>query len=77
LANQSYTVTDGLTLGETYKFTVRARNSAGIGAESESFTLKFIFSPEAPSSVSTTNQGEIVLIEWSDSVANGSPVIAY
>ena len=69
-------VTD-LTPGEIYKFTINARNSFGMSTDSTDLTLTFMYNPDPPLVVSSTNEGDLVTIEWSGAKENGSPIIQY
>jgi hypothetical protein len=57
LTDASYTAT-GLTAGTTYEFTVEAQTSYGYSSPSSSISLLCAFTPEAPTTVSTSNTND-------------------
>ena len=66
-----------LTAGVTYQFKVESRNSYGYSAYSSPITMLCAFIPEPPTTVSTTNSADQVVISWSAPVTNGSPITSY
>jgi hypothetical protein len=58
-------------------FTVESRNSYGYSAVSDELTMLCAFIPDPPLTATTTNSNELVTIDWSEPVNNGSPIIAY
>ena len=76
VAQQTYTAT-GLTFGITYSFVVEARTSYGVSLQSAPIDLLCAFIPEPPQTVTTLNENEYVRVDWSEPVANGSPITAY
>jgi chitodextrinase len=67
----------GLVAGTTYEFKVESRNSYSYSPLSESITLLCAFKPEAPLTVSTANENELVKLEWSEPVTNGGAITEY
>ena len=76
ITETEYVITD-LTPGEIYKFTIKARNSFGMSTESLNLALTFMYNPDPPLAVSSTNEGDLVTIEWSGAKENGSPITQY
>lgn len=72
----SYTVT-GLQLGNTYEFTVEARNSVGFSSASSSVTIFHAMAPDAPNTPTTTNQGTNIIVDWDEPVNNGAAINRY
>ena len=71
-------VITGLTNGQNYSFTVVATNGAGAGAASISSNLVTPSGkPLAPTSVQVTPASKQVVVSWTASDANGSPITAY
>jgi hypothetical protein len=58
-------------------FTVESRNSYGYSTVSDEITMLCAFIPDPPLTATTTNSNELVTIDWSEPVNNGSPIIAY
>jgi hypothetical protein len=67
----------GLTFGVIYDFKVESRNSHGYSDLSDPVSLLCAFIPDPPLTVTTTNSNELVTIDWSEPVNNGSPITAY
>lgn len=76
ITETEYVITD-LTPGEIYKFMIKARNSFGLSTDSLDLTLTFMYNPDPPLVVSSTNEGDLVTIEWSGAKENGSPITQY
>ena len=45
--------------------------------DSLAVALTFMYNPDPPLAVSSTNEGDLVTIEWSGAKANGSPITKY
>ena len=54
----------GLTPGKTYQFRVESRNSYSYSALSEVLQLLCAFKPDPPLIVTTTNNNDLVKLEW-------------
>lgn len=67
----------GLTPGVTYEFKIESRNSYGFSTYSETLTLFCAFKPEAPETVTTTNENDLVKVSWSEPNVNGSPITQF
>jgi len=68
----------GLTNGQSYTFTVSAANDTGMGVPSTSSqAVRPVGAPSAPTLVTTTVVGTSLLVSWTASLAQGSPVSAY
>ena len=70
-------VATGLTFGTIYKFTIQSRNSHGLSPVSDELILLAAFKPLAPVTITTSIEGPLTVIEWSDPVDNGSPITGY
>ena len=70
-------VATGLTFGLTYEFKVQARNSYSYSLDSDVLALLCAFKPEAPLTVTTSNQGSQVSVTWDEPVNNGYVVDSY
>ena len=74
----SYTIAQGITVGESYSFRVRARNKWGFGEFSDPVLLDASYSPEPfDSPPVTTNVGGNIRIEWTAPFDNGAEITKY
>jgi len=76
LTSPEYLATD-LTFGTTYEFKVESRNSYSFSPYSDTLTLLCAFKPDPPLTITTSNTLNTVTVQWSDPVANGSPITGY
>lgn len=76
ITGTTFTVTD-LTAGNTYEFTVSAKNSYSYSQPSSILSLLCAFKPDPPTEITTVNENELVKIQWSYPIANGSPITSY
>jgi hypothetical protein len=67
----------GLTAGLYYEFKVESRSSYGYSLPSQAFTMLCAAPPEAPTSLSTANNNDLVDFAWTAAISNGSPVTAH
>jgi hypothetical protein len=74
----SYLITSGITLGSQYTYIVRAINSVGSSAASESTVILYAKAPGAPTNISTTAGTSSVSITWSaPSFIGASSITSY
>ncbi len=74
----SSTTVPGLVNGDTYTFTVTARNSVGLGAPSAaSNSVVPATVPGAPSIVATNIGPAVVTLSWNAPANGGSPIMGY
>ena len=78
----AYFTATGLTLGQTYTFQVKARNSVGFGAASASVTILAARQPDIPDAPGvlapfTTISGDNVVVTWSRPYNGGSAIDGY
>ena len=64
-------------LGNTYEFTVEARNNDGYSPASDSVTIFHAMPPEQPISPSTSNSGTEIVIDWEAPYNNGAVISSY
>ena len=76
LAATSYTVT-GLTIGITYNFRVKARNSFGESGWSETMSALCAGPPLAPAAPTTTTSHTEIQIQWTKPDNQGAVIIGY
>lgn len=67
----------GLTEGVIYHFIVQSRNQHGYSDSSDTLSILSAYIPEPPVTVSTTNNNDHIIIDWSFPDFNGSPITAY
>ena len=69
----------GLTPGTSYEFSVRARNTTGLGFTSTKASAVFITVPDAPQNVTSVITDELTaLVSWMPpAIDNGAPVLKY
>jgi len=66
--------TNSVTSGASYRVRVRALNKYGWGEFSDETTIIAAQAPNAPTTVSTTQVGTDVVIQWSQPTNNGAAV---
>lgn len=76
IIDKSYTVT-GLTLGINYEFTVDSRNSVGYSESSASIFVFHAIPPNKPSTPTSSNSGQDVILTWSEPSENGAAIQNY
>lgn len=74
---QTFTTTQPLVTGVTYQFFVKARNSVGVGAMSNTVSILLAQIPEAPYNVQTVLIDDQVQITWAASQEGGSAITGY
>jgi hypothetical protein len=74
--DRSARVTD-LTNGTRYSFTVRAKNNAGLGAESPQVSITPAGATAAPTKVVATRNDRSASVTWTKPDDNGSPITGY
>jgi hypothetical protein len=67
----------GLVLGTTYEFTIEAQNSVGYSSPSAILSFLHAIEPEAPSTLTTSNSGTGVIIDWTEPANNGAAITSY
>jgi hypothetical protein len=73
----SYETTQPLVTGVTYEFFVKARNTVGVGAMSNTVSVLLAQIPEAPLNVVTVLNENMIEITWAASSEGGSAIIGY
>jgi hypothetical protein len=76
LTDPNYLAT-GLTFGVTYDFKVESRNSYSYSPFSDTITLLCAFKPDPPLVITTTNDNDMVTVDWDDPIANGYVIHEY
>jgi hypothetical protein len=76
LTDPNYLATS-LTFGVTYEFKVESRNSYSYSPFSETITLLCAFKPDPPTTITTTNQLDYVVIDWNEPINNGIEITGY
>jgi len=76
ITTKSYTAT-GLSAGVTYHFKVEARNEYGYSDFSNEVSILAAQTPVQPNAPTTTVNGPVVDIDWTEPYDNGSPIFGY
>ncbi len=75
--SQTYTITNDITSGTTYKFRYKAQNIHGWGADSAEVSIIAAEVPQTMSAVTITNQDTNVRFSWTALSTNGAAISAY
>ena len=76
ITDTQHVVTD-LIPGKKYVLQVQSRNVLGLSTLSNFVVVTLTYRPDAVATVTTRNEGNNVVIEWTAAVANGSPITNY
>ena len=76
VANEFIATVD-INPGSTYKITVRAHNSHGLGPESDELTIVAAMGPETPDPHVTQIYNHFIRITWTAPYQNSAPISAY